>query len=127
VSVELVVVRLQYILLFLNSVNRDQEEALMQMKFHRAGANKPIIETIDIARGIRLLTQIKLDTASKLFKITFFVTFYIYCLQTHLIPYILKTSLHMRGFLMRILISLANNTTEVYYCLIITLFLLHGW
>ena len=59
------IVRLKYILLFLNNVNRDQEEALMQMKFHRAGEHKPMIETIDVARGINLLVQIKLDTTSK--------------------------------------------------------------
>jgi hypothetical protein len=50
----------------LNGVNRDQEEALMQMKFNRAGANEPLVKVINIMLGITLLTQIKLGTKSKL-------------------------------------------------------------
>lgn len=55
----------RYIILFLNSLNRDQEDALKQMKFTRNGVLTSLFDTIDISRGLVTLAQIKLDTVSK--------------------------------------------------------------
>jgi len=55
----------RYIILFLNSVNRDQADALKQMKFTRNGVSSSLFDTVDISRGLVTLAQIKLDTTSK--------------------------------------------------------------
>lgn len=55
----------RYIILFLNSVNRDQEDALKQMKFTRNGYSSTLFDSIDVSRGLVTLAQIKLDTTSE--------------------------------------------------------------
>jgi len=55
----------RYIILFLNGVNRDQEDALKQMKFARSGVSSSLFDTIDVSKGLITLAQIKLDTTSK--------------------------------------------------------------
>jgi len=55
----------RYIILFLNSLNRDQEDALKQMKCTRNGVSTSLFDIIDISRGLATLAQIKLDTISK--------------------------------------------------------------
>jgi len=55
----------RYIILFLNSVNRDQEDALKQMKFTRNGVSASLFDPVDVSVGLITLAQIKLDTTSK--------------------------------------------------------------
>jgi hypothetical protein len=52
----------RYILLFLSSVNRDQEDALKQMK--RSGSSSPMFSTVDVSKGLFTLAQIKLDNTN---------------------------------------------------------------